>query len=147
MHLRVYEENPEVMAVTHAHPPIATSFAIAGINLDKAILPEAVVNLGKVMVAPYATPGTKEVPDSITPYCKDYNAVLLANHGALTWGRDIFEAYYRLESLEYYATVTMHTGSVIGKANLLTQNQVSELLNIRESLGIKGGGIPICKDE
>lgn len=144
MHLKVYEENPDVMAVTHAHPPVATSFAIAGINLDRAILPEAVVNLGEVMVAPYATPGTQEVPDSIQPYCRDYNAVLLANHGALTWGRDIFEAYYRLESLEYYATVTMYTGSIIGRANELSHNQVSDLVNIRERLGIKTGGIPKC---
>jgi L-fuculose-phosphate aldolase len=82
MHLRVYSENPDVMAVTHAHPPVATSFAIAGIELDRAILPEAVVNLGTVPIAPYATPGSQAVPDSIAPYCRDYNAVLLANHGA-----------------------------------------------------------------
>jgi L-fuculose-phosphate aldolase len=134
MHLRVYKENPEVMAVTHAHPPIATSFAIAGISLDKAILPEAVVQLGSVPVAPYATPGSQGVPDSIAPYCKTYNGVLLANHGALSWGKDIYEAYYRMESIEYYASVLMYTGYIIGKQNELSPSQVEELLEIRSNL-------------
>lgn len=144
MHLRVYKENTDVMAVTHAHPPVATSFAIAGISLDKAILPEAVVNLGSVPIAHYATPGSTDVPDSIAPYCKSHNAVLLANHGALSWGKDVFEAYYRLESLEYYANVLMYTGNIIGKANELSCHQVEELIHIREKLGIRTGGIPPC---
>lgn len=131
MHLRVYKENSEIMAVTHAHPPIATSFAIAGISLDKAILPEAVVQLGSVPVAPYATPGSQGVPDSIAPYCKTYNGVLLENHGALSWGRDIYEAYYRMESIEYYASVLMYTGYIIGKQNELSPSQVEELLDIK----------------
>ena len=144
MHLRVYKENPEVLAVTHAHPPIATSFAIAGISLDRAILPEAVVNLGSVPIAHYATPGSTDVPDSIAPYCKTHNAVLLANHGALSWGKDVLEAYHRLESLEYYATVLMYTGRVIGQANELSCTQVEELIAIREKLGITAGGMPPC---
>jgi len=144
MHLRAYRENPDIMAVTHAHPPVATSFAIAGIELDSAILPEAVVNLGTVPVARYATPGTQDVPDSIAPFCKDYNAVLLANHGALTWGASLMEAYHRMESLEYYATVTMYTKSIIGRANVLSSGQVEELLKTRKALGIKTGGIPVC---
>lgn len=144
MHIRVYTENPDVMAVTHAHPPVATSFAIAGINLDRAILPEAVVNLGSVPIAHYATPGSQDVPDSIAPYCNTHNAVLLANHGALSWGKDILEAYHRLESLEYYATVLMYTGRIIGKANELSCNQVSELIDIRGKLGITSGGTPPC---
>lgn len=144
MHLRVYMENPEVMAVTHAHPPVATSFAIAGISLDKAILPEAVVQLGTVPIAKYATPGTQEVPDSIAPFCRDYNGVLLANHGALSWGKDIMEAFYRLESMEYYATILMYTGNIIGKQNELSCQQVSDLVGIRKKLGITSGGEPSC---
>ena len=144
MHLRVYAENPKVMAVTHAHPPVATSFAIAGISLNQAVLPEAVVQLGSVPVAKYATPGTQAVPDSIAPFCKEYNAVLLSNHGALTWGGDLFEAYYRLESLEYYATILMYTGRIIGKQNELSCNQVNELLKIREGMGVMSGGSPTC---
>lgn len=144
MHLRVYNENPDVKAVTHAHPPVATSFAIAGLQLDRAILPEAVVNLGTVPIAPYATPGTQEVPDSVAPYCRSYNAVLLANHGALTWGRDIYEAYYRLESLEHYANIMMYTFNIIGRANELSCDQVSQLVQIRQKLGINAGGMPHC---
>lgn len=144
MHLRVYRENPEVQAVVHAHPPVATSYAIAGIQLDRAVCPEAVVLLGNVPVAPYATPGTEEVPESVAPYCKDYNAVLLANHGALTWGKNAFEAYFRLESLEHYALMLMYTGNIIKKANELNCGQVSELIEIREKMGIKSGGIPPC---
>lgn len=144
MHIRVYKENPEVNSVVHAHPPVATSYAIAGIQLDKALLPEAVVLLGNVPVAEYATPGTQEVPNSIAPYCKDYNAVLLANHGALTWGSDAMEAYHRMESLEHYATILMYTGNIINKSNELSCDQVDELLKIRQKLGIKGGGVPPC---
>ncbi|SUA49721.1 class II aldolase/adducin family protein [Paenibacillus thiaminolyticus] len=147
MHLRVYAENPDVRAVTHAHPPVATSFAIAGIDLDQAVSPEAVVILGTVPVAPYATPGTQEVPDSIAPFCKDYNAVLLANHGALTWGKDIIEAYYRLESLEHYALMLMYSGKIIEQANELNCSQVSDLIEIRKKMGIQSGGTPSCKPE
>lgn len=147
MHIRVYNENPDVMAVTHAHPPVATSFAIAGVNLDKAILPEAVVQLGTVPVAQYATPSTQEVPDSIAPYCKDYNGVLLANHGALTWGKDVYQAYHRLESVEYYATVLMYTGNIICKQNELSQAQVDALIDIRKKIGITTGGMPVLTNQ
>ncbi len=142
MHVRAYRENPEIMAVTHAHPPVSTAFAIAGISLDEAILPEGVVQLGTIPVAKYANPGSQAVPDSIAPFCKDYNAVLLANHGALTWGRDVFEAYHRMESLEYYALVTMYTRSIIGQARVLSGDQVDLLLQTRENLGIHAGGVP-----
>lgn len=144
MHLRVYQENPDANAVVHAHPPVATSFAIAGISLEQPITPEAIVILGTVPVAPYATPGTQEVPDSIAPYCKDYNAVLLANHGALTWGSDLIQAYYRMESLEHYALMLMYTNNIIKKANELNCSQISDLIDIREKMGIKTGGIPTC---
>lgn len=144
MHLRVYKESPETNAVVHAHPPTATSFAIAGISLDKPISPEAVVLLGRVPLADYATPGTEEVPDSIAPFCKDYHAVLLANHGALTWGRDLIEAYFRMESLEHYALMVMNTTNIINKANELNCSQVSDLIEIRDRMGITTGGVPPC---
>jgi L-fuculose-phosphate aldolase len=144
MHIRIYTENPEVMGVTHAHPPVCTSFAIAGIGLDKAIYPEALVNLGTVPCIHYETPGTQGIPDSVAPYCRDYNAVLLGNHGALSWGKSLTEAFYRLESMEHYATVLMYTGNIIGKANVLSCDQVQELLDIREKMGITAGGVPPC---
>jgi len=141
MHLRIYNENPKIQAVCHAHPPVATSFAIAGISLDKAIYPEALVNLGVVPVARYSTPGSQGVPDSVAPYCRDYNALLLANHGALTWGGSLMEAWYRLEALEHYATIFMNTEFVIGKANALGSEQIGELVKIQEKLGIQSGGL------
>lgn len=144
MHIRVYNENPEVMGVTHAHPPLCTSFAIAGIGLDRAIYPEALVNLGTVPCVHYETPGSQGIPDSIAPYCKDYNAVLLGNHGALSWGKSLMEAFFRLEAMEHYAMVLMYTGNIIGKANVLSCDQVQELLDIRQNLGINAGGVPPC---
>lgn len=144
MHLRVYNENPEVMGVCHAHPPVSTSFAIAGMSLDRAIYPEALVNLGTVPCVHYETPGSQGIPDSIAPYCRDYNAVLLANHGALAWGRSLMEAWYRLESTEHYAMVIMYTGNIIGKANVLSCDQVGELMEIRKRMGMTAGGMPAC---
>jgi len=144
MHLRIYNENPEVGGVCHAHPPISTSFAIAGLGLDKAIYPEALVNLGTVPCVHYEAPGSQGIPDSIAPYARDFNALLLANHGAVAWGKDAMEAWYRLESTEHYAMVIMYTGNIIGKANVLSCDQVNELIEIRNKLGITSGGVPAC---
>ena len=146
MHLKVYNEKSDITSVTHAHPPVATSFAIAGIPLDKAILPEQVVILGTVPIAKYALTGSQEVPDSITPYLHSHNAVLLANHGALTWGRTIEEAFYRLEEVEYYAQVTMNVYTLLGRANELSCKQVDKLLEVRQKFGIDTGGLPACTD-
>ncbi len=134
MHLRVYQENPDLRAAVHAHPPAATSFAIAGLPLDRPILPEAIVQLGTIPVAPYAEPGTQAVPDSIAPFCRDYGGVLLANHGALTWGYDLTQAYYRMETLEYYAQVTINSVFLLGRANALTGEQVERLTEQRQRL-------------
>ncbi len=144
MHLRIYRENPDAMGVCHAHPPISTSFAIAGIGLDRAIYPEALVNLGTVPCVHYEAPGSQGIPDSIAPYARDYNALLLANHGAVAWGPSLMEAWYRLESTEHYAMVLMYTGNIIGKANVLSCDQVQELIDIRTKLGITSGGVPPC---
>jgi L-fuculose-phosphate aldolase len=127
MHIKVYEENKNVGSVVHAHPPIATSFSIAGIELTKPILIENILILGPIHIAPYAKPGTDEVPKSIEPYCKKYNGVLLANHGALTWGKDIEEAYYRLESMEHYAKILMYTTKILKSDSQLTEEQIEEL--------------------
>ena len=142
MHLRAYQENPELLSVCHAHPPICTCFAIAGIPLDVPVLAEAVITLGDVPVAPYAELGSKEVPEAIAPYCHTHNGVLLANHGAVTWAEDPYSAYYRLESMEYYANILMITGKILKEQNTLTEEQVERLLAMREKFGIKRGGRP-----
>ena len=145
MHLRVYKENPNVNAVVHAHPPAATSYAIAGLSLNSAILTEAVMGIGEIPVAPYAMPGTQEVPDSIAPFVNTHNGCLLANHGALTWGNDVMEAWMRMESIEYYALVSMYTRGLIGHANELTCDQVDRLIERRTNSGITTGGHPHCR--
>ncbi len=146
MHLRVYRENPEVNAVVHAHPPAATSYAIAGLPLNHAIMTEAVMGIGEIPLAPYAMPGTEEVPNSIAPFVKTHNACLLANHGALTWGRDAMEAWFRMESVEHFALVNMYTNGLIGHANELTCDQVDRLIERRTNSGISTGGRPLCRN-
>ncbi|MDE7284098.1 MAG: class II aldolase/adducin family protein [Lachnospiraceae bacterium] len=142
MHLRAYRENPEIRAVCHAHPPICTCFAIAGIPLDAPVLAEAVITLGDVPIAPYAELGSKEVPEVIAPYCHTHNGILLANHGAVTWADDAYAAYYRLESMEYYANILMITEKILEKQNVLSDEQIDALLAMRGKFGVKQGGVP-----
>lgn len=137
MHLRAYKENPKIKSVCHAHPPICTCFAIAGIPLDTPVLAEAVITLGDVPVAPYAELGSKEVPEAIAPYCRTHGGILLANHGAVTWAGDAYSAYYRLESMEYYANILMITEKIIGKQNALTDEQIERLVAMREKFGMQ----------
>lgn len=127
MHLRIYRENPKVRAVVHAHPPYSTAFAVAELPLDLPIYPEAMVILGEVPCAPYAKPGTPAVGDSIAPYCKTRRAVLLAHHGLVAWGRDLTEAWHRMESAEGYARIIMLTKYVMGIVKPLSKEQIEEL--------------------
>lgn len=146
MHLRVYRENPGANAVVHAHPVAATTFAIAGIPLDLPILLEAAVQLGAVPVAGYGATGTDALADSIAPLCRDYAAVLLSNHGALTWGASLTAAFDRLEILENYAAITMNLMSM-GRLRLLSKAQLAEIGAIRERLGIADGVAQTGVDE
>lgn len=135
MHLRVYRENPAVTAVVHAHPIYATSYAIAGIPLDKPILSEAMLQVGVVPVAKYAKPGTNDVPDSIAPFVKDYAAVMLSNHGVLTWGTDLEQALTRMEVVENYARISFVV-SQIGQTRPLNAEQIDGLAGIRQAMGL-----------
>ena len=135
MHLRVYEKRPDVGAVVHAHPPYATSFEIAGIPLARPIMAEAVVQLGYVPVAPYGTPSTEEVPDSIEPFLKDFNACLLQNHGALAWAGSLEAAYMKLESVEFYARQLFQT-RLLGSAKLLDEEKLETLYELRRRMGL-----------
>lgn len=137
MHLRVYQERPDVRAVVHAHPPHATAFAIAGIPLDRAVMPESVVLLGTVPIAEYGTPSTEEIPNAVAKYVKNHRALLLENHGALTWGEDLYSAYFLMESLEFTAKVRLYA-KLLGRERELSVKRVEQLLEIREKMGIKG---------
>lgn len=131
MHLAVYRNRPDVFSVCHAHPQVATAFAVARKVCEEIALPEVIFSIGHVALAEYATPTTEEVPDSITEIIKKADAVLLSNHGALTVGSDVFDAYYKMETLEHFAGITMYARLLGGEVGLDPQ-QVSELLKIRK---------------
>lgn len=137
MHIRVYEERADVKSVVHAHPPYGTSFAIAGIPLTKQIMPEATISLGCIPIAEYGTPSTYEIPDAISGYLQNYDALLLENHGALTYGADLLTAYFKMESLEFYAKLMYHS-IMLGGPKELNNSQVNDLLDLRVKMGIKG---------
>jgi len=146
MHLMAYKCNPKIKAVVHAHPPIATAFAVVQKPMDRPILAEAVVNLGIVPVAPYATPGTVEVPNSIKDFVTEYNAVLLANHGLLTWGETLEQAYFRMETVEHYGKILLYVDQ-IGQPKEFNCDELATLLEIRKNIGVEQGGTPTCKRE
>lgn len=127
VHLRVYACRDDVGAVVHAHPPFATTFAVAHIPLDEYILPEAVYGLGAVPIVPYAQPSTQELADGLIPYLQDYDAFLLENHGTVTVGTDLFKAYYKTETLEYNAKITYMT-KLLGRAHELPGEEIEKLL-------------------
>ncbi len=135
MHLAAYKARPDARAVAHAHPTATVAFSVAGRSLSKCILPEVVCTLGVIPVAPYATPSTAEVPASIEGLIKDHDAVVLDHHGVLTVGEDIWDAFYKLETLEHHAQ-TMLIAELLGGAKLLTSSQVKKLLDIRGVYGL-----------
>ncbi|MDE5907424.1 MAG: class II aldolase/adducin family protein [Lachnospiraceae bacterium] len=137
MHLRVYKERSDVQAVVHAHPPYATTFAAAGIPLEKPVLSEAILTLGKVPVARYGTPSTQEVPDAVAEYLPYYDAMLLANHGALTYGDSLMNAYHKMESVEFYARI-LYQIQMLGGAKELSPEQVEDIYEIRRKSGMAG---------
>jgi L-fuculose-phosphate aldolase len=144
MHLEVYRQRPEVQAVVHAHPPIATGFAVAGIPLDRAVLAEVICTLGSVPIAEYATPSTKELPEAVRKYVKAHDGMLLANHGALTLGADVFAAYFKMETIEHFAKISL-VARMLGGERLLSREEVSRLERLRGSYGIAAPA-PICAE-
>ena len=132
MHLRVYREDPAVGAVVHAHPLYATAFAIKGEPLVGLMMPESVVALPEVPLAPYATPSTHEVPDSVAPFVRTHTACLLEHHGALTWGPDLMTAYLAMERLEYTAQLTTIVRAIGGERVLSTDR----IADVRRIFGI-----------
>jgi L-fuculose-phosphate aldolase len=145
MHLEVYRRRPDVAAVVHAHPPTATGFAVAGIPLDRAVLAEVLCTLGSIPIAEYATPSTQELPDAVAKYIKAHDGMLLANHGALTVGADVLGAYYKMETIEHFAKISL-VARMLGRENLIAREEVLRLQELRGTYGIKAPA-PICADE
>ncbi len=130
MHLAIYREREDVEAVVHAHPPIATAFACAGRALDEMFCQEAVMTLGTVPLARYATTGTEEVAESLTPFIRGHEAILMANHGAVTYGSSVFDAFQKMETLEHVAQIRLVTHQ-LGCAQTLEGEQAERLLRAR----------------
>jgi len=136
MHLRCYSERDDIGAVIHAHPPCATAFAIAGKPLDDYSLMEAVMTIGSVPVAPYATPSTNEVADSIAPFLHSHDVMLLQNHGAIAVGVDLMTAFNRMEMLELWAK-TLLNARILG-VQPISQENIDKLCTLREKYGVTG---------
>jgi L-fuculose-phosphate aldolase len=136
MHLKIYMERPDVNSVCHAHPPYATGFAAAGIPLNQNILPEVIISLGTIPLVPYGTPGTEEFYKPLVPFLKHYDAFLLANHGALTVGRTVLDAYYKMETLEHFAQI-LFIARNLGNVNPLSDEQTKALISRRKAYGVR----------
>lgn len=143
MHLAIYDERPDVRAVVHAHPPYATGFATANLPMADCVLAEIVTTLGSIPIAPYATPSTTELADSIRKYIRHADAVLLANHGVVTCGKDVFDAYYKMERVEHYAHI-LFVAKMLGGERVLGHEEVQKLSQIRSTYGTQSNANPGC---
>ena len=137
MHMRVYRERPDVTAVVHAHPPVATAFTVADIDLDQYILPEAVLTIGDVPTCDYGTPSTMEIPDSLDPYIQDHDAFLLRNHGALTVGCNLQKAFFVMEEVEFNAVICKHAMD-LGAVHEISSEQLKKLMDLRKKMNLPG---------
>lgn len=133
MHLRIYERRPDVGAVVHAHPPLATAFGVAGEDLMRPVLPEIVILTGGVPLVPYATPGSVALADAIEPFLEEHDAFLMANHGATSLGNTLSIAHARMESVEHAARIVL-AARTLGRVTTLTDAVRDELLAIRDRL-------------
>ena len=135
LHLAIYKARPDVKAVVHSHPPHATAFAIANVELPTCVHPEAEVFLGAVRTAKYVTPGDTRLGESILPYVKDSNTILLQNHGSVTFDKDLEGAYYKLEIVDAYARILL-LAKQIGSIRPLDSAEMKELLELKQRFGL-----------
>lgn len=151
MHITVYNMRPDIHSVVHAHPPTATGFATAGRALDKALLPEVVIQLGAVPLAAYGLPGTPALSDGMLPFIPNYDALLLENHGCTTWGGDVWQAFFRMEMVEHFARITF-VAEMIGGAKPLPREEVVKLFEARARYNVSSKarmepGMPLVAED
>lgn len=151
MHLAVYRTRPDVHAVVHAHPPTATGFAAAHRPLNLGLLPEVVLRLGAIPLVPYETPGTPALGHNMLPYIARYDAVLLANHGAVAWGTDVLQAFSYMETVELFARITL-VAELAGGAKPLPRAEIDKLFTLRPRYGIESrrrpeGACPVAAED
>jgi L-fuculose-phosphate aldolase len=144
MHLEIYRNRPDVNAVVHAHPPLATGFAVAGIPLTRAVLAEVITTLGSIPIAEYGTPSTAELPEAVRKYIKAHDGMLLANHGAVTCGPSVMAAYYKMETIEHFARISL-VARLLGREHLISREEVERLQGLRSTYGIAAPA-PLCVD-
>ena len=144
MHLAVYRRRADVTAVVHAHPPVATGFAVAGIPLDRAVLAEVVTTLGSIPIAEYGTPSTQELADAVDRHIAVHDGLLLANHGAITVADGLLRAYYKMETIEHFARISV-VARLLGRERLLSREEVNRLQELRGTYGIAAPA-PVCPD-
>lgn len=137
MHLRCYEKRSDVWSVIHAHPPGATGFAVAHKAMDMYNMIEGVTVIGSVPLTPYGTPSTVEVPDAIEPYLEEHDVMLLENHGALAVGSDVITAFYRMESLELWAKITINA-VILGGSHDISRENIQKLIDLRGFYRVTG---------
>lgn len=151
MHLTVYSMRPDVKSVVHAHPPVSTGFAAAGRSLNVALLPEVIIGLGCVPLADYGLPGTPALTDPMLPYIPKYDAILMANHGAVCYGEDVYKAFFKMETVEHFARITL-VAELLGGPKLLPKVEVDKLFDSRTRYGVKSRagvepGCPVTADD
>jgi len=135
MHIECYRQRPDIGACVHAHPPTATGYACAGLSLENCVLPEVILALGGIPLTPYGTPGGTDIPAAIRPYLDNYDSFLLANHGVLTVGKDVYDAYYKMETTEHFAKISL-TARLLGGERAIAPPLVEELYKARERYGV-----------
>jgi L-fuculose-phosphate aldolase len=138
MHLLVYRLRPDARAVVHAHPPTATGYAAAGLPLNQALVSEIVLSLGCVPLARYGTPGTPELTDALAPLIPSYDAILMANHGVVTYADDLPRAYMKMETVEHFARIAL-VAHQLGRQQLLSREDVGKLMSAREKYEATSG--------
>lgn len=136
MHLTIYKARPDVRAVVHAHPPTATGFAVAGRALNLGVLPEVIICLGSVPLAEYGLPGTPAFAEGMLPYIPKFDAMLLANHGAVAYGADVMRAFFRLDTVEHFARIAL-VAELAGGARALPRAEIQKLFDARPRYGVQ----------
>ena len=145
MHTTVYGLRPDIKAVVHAHPPVATGYATAGRTLNLALLPEVIIGLGCVPLADYGLPGTDALTEPMLPLIPKFDALMMANHGAVCYGEDVFKAYFKMETMEHFARIQL-VAELLGGPKVLPRTEVDKLLDSRTRYGVKSrsAGEPNC---
>ena len=136
MHLTIYRLRPDIRSVVHAHPPVATGYATAGRALNLGLLPEIVIRLGSVPLTDYGLPGTPALTEGMLPYIPKYDAMLMGNHGCVSYGEDVYKAFFKMETVEHFARIAL-VAELLGGPKVLPKEEVDKLFDSRTRYGVK----------